>query len=104
MQSQGNNNYALTTKGRFSSKLSNIDSVYDIYESQISVHSLDKSPINSLEPSPNTCVFSLVSDMSLSNSFSLHSNDFDSNLEVSFQDDMQVYDIIHIIYASFKYS
>ena len=51
---------------------------------------LNKSPIIPLDPSPNDFVFPLGLDLSLSNSSSLHSNDYESDLEVIFQDYMHV--------------
>ena len=49
---------------------------------------MDKSPISSLDPSPNTRVFPLVPDLSLSISFSLHSNYYEYDLEESLKADM----------------
>ena len=56
-RSQGNKNYYLSDKVKYFSQLSNIDSFFDISESEISLSSLDKPPINSLEPSPYTMCF-----------------------------------------------
>ena len=50
--SQGNNCYALSARVKYLSQLFDLDSFSDIFESEISVSSLDKSPISSLEPSP----------------------------------------------------
>ena len=47
-------------------------------------------PISILYSSPNTRDFSLDPDLSLSNSSSLYSNDYNSDLEEIFQVDMHV--------------
>ena len=51
---------------------------------------LDKSPISLLDPSPNDCVFSVDPDLYLSSSFSLHSNDYESDLELSLKNHVNV--------------
>ena len=53
--------------------------------SQFIVYFLYKLPIDPLDPSPNTYVFSLDPDLSLSSSFSLHSNDYEYDLKVILQ-------------------
>ena len=84
-QSQGNINCSLSSSVKlFSHGVSNIYSFSDILESETSVSFLDKSTISPLDPFLSRCVFSLDPDLSLSISFSLHSDDYESDLEVSF--------------------
>ena len=59
-------------------------------ESKISFPSLDKSPINSLEPSLNNCVFPLVSDLPPSNSFKIHLDSYLYDLEDKLKSYMQI--------------
>ena len=51
---------------------------------------MDKPPINPLNSFPNTCVFPLNPNLYLYNSFSLHSNDYESDLEECLQVYMHV--------------
>ena len=51
---------------------------------------LDNPPISLLDSSPDDCDFSLDLDLSLSNSSSLHSNDYESDLEAIFKYYMHV--------------
>ena len=51
---------------------------------------MNNPPISLLDSSPNDCVFSLDHDLSLTRSSSLLSNDYESDLEDIFQDDMHV--------------
>ena len=83
-------NYDLSARIKSFPHISNIDSFFDISESEILVSLLNNPPISLLDSSPNDCDFSLDRNLSLSSSSSLHSNDYNSGLEAYFQDDTHV--------------
>ena len=60
-----------------------------MYESEISLYSLDMSQFSSPKPSPDTRDFSLVSNLSSSIYSLIHSNDYESDLELYFHVDMK---------------
>ena len=87
---QGDITYALSGRVLSFSHVSNIDLFSDISEPFF-----DDPPLSLLDSSPNDCDFSLDPNLSLSNSSSLHSNDYNSDLEAYLQYDMHV--MTHII-------
>ena len=75
MQFKGNDSHDLVAKIKYASDVSNFYTHYYISESQISLTPLEKTPISLPEPSPlNTSFLPLISDLSSSESFKIHSD------------------------------
>ena len=85
MRFKGNDDHALVARIKYVSFVSDFYTHSDISESEIYFSPLEKIPISLPDPSPpNTNFLPLVSDLSSSKSFKLHSDSYFSDLEYNF--------------------